>query len=136
MPIPRVRFTLLLLMALVAIVAATMGIGLVLWRRSEEFRTLAKFHTRRANERVTPIGPAAQGLVLSRKAYHSAMARKYDLAARYPFLPVGPDPATPPGVESGPPRGPYQAGGAPVQAGALPSPLPFLPVAPDPPEPE
>jgi hypothetical protein len=97
-------------MIAVAIVAILMGAGLGLGRRSHRFARLSAYHANAALEHfhtVMALGgwpPQLQELSLADLArvrivhrvralvnYHSALAQKYDRAARYPWLPVEPD---------------------------------------------
>jgi hypothetical protein len=114
MPLPQM--TTRRWMIAVAVVALSMG-GIVefvrLKRRSDDLTVRAQDHARRASfyHLYTPgvdehlratLEPQERSAVEDRKtrllgviAYHEAMARKYDRAARYPWLPVEPDPPEP-----------------------------------------
>ncbi len=90
------RFRVRTLLVLVVLAGVSIG-GCVLWQRSVEYR-------RRADGYADPgyIGfmtgwsPAeVERYNVARKAYFAEMARKYDRAARYPWLPVAPDPPPP-----------------------------------------
>ena len=121
MEIPRVRFTVRRLMVAVAVVGIAFY-GLVLWRRSAEYRRLADeaersemkaivgakqadavaARFRRMPEKVTSEGVnlqsrySAEGTHLRRLSQDRARAKiKYRRAARYPWLPVAPDPPEP-----------------------------------------
>jgi len=94
MPIPRM--TARRWMIAVAAVAALLGMVAEIGRErelSEEYDFHARMHE--LMESIYTEKSAA--------AYHAAMRQKYDRAARYPFLPVPPDPAAPEGagVENG-----------------------------------
>jgi hypothetical protein len=101
-------------MILVAVVAFLIGVALEINRRSRRFARLAGSHANVAMEHFSTLlvfggdpppledvptaglGPArylhrAKTLML----YHRALKGKYDRAARYPWLPVKPDPPPP-----------------------------------------
>ncbi len=101
MKLPRVRFTVRRMMVAVAVVGTAFGSSVVLWRRAERFRRLAADHGMfrvRVND-----GPECSmwfkvdGDTTSpvRDEWRRALAEKYDRAARYPWLPVAPDPPEP-----------------------------------------
>jgi hypothetical protein len=101
MPIPRVRFTVRRIMAAVAAVALIAG-GLRMRGLSVAYRELADSNT--TNEefyRVALSGrfklghPSYERTFRDRLVYHQLMRKKYDRAARYPWLPVWPDPPEP-----------------------------------------
>jgi hypothetical protein len=89
------RFTTRRLMVLVAVAGLAMGVALELRRRSEFFQRIAQAHAERAVENLWGIlGPDADSA--SRKyVYHNGLSQKYKRAARYPWLPVPPDPPPP-----------------------------------------
>jgi hypothetical protein len=99
--LPRVRFTVRRMMVAVAIVAIGLPPGMACARRRERssdhaFRMLD--HSIRAMEyNGTPTCfPGSRVEINPRKAaHHEALARKYEWALRYPFLPVWPDPPEP-----------------------------------------
>ena len=94
MPLPRPRFTVRTLMVAVAIVAVVLGGSI---ERRNRFRKLAALHQSKFNillERSPCIG--FFGGAVDRLGWHETMKFKYDDAARYPFLPVRPDPPEPP----------------------------------------
>ena len=103
MSLPRVQFTIGWLMVAVAIIALLLGF-VAIPRRRVRLQELADHHAERA--RITrnshgsiirpngvyvhvPLGPPTLA------DYHEAMAAKYELAARSPWLPVDPDPPVP-----------------------------------------
>jgi hypothetical protein len=101
-PAVGTRFTVRLLMAVVAIVGLVIAAA-VLARRSNEFRALAE---EQAEAEATSLGYAddargpdgdpqrvARGEQMA--AYHGALKLKYERAALYPWLPVEPDPPVP-----------------------------------------
>lgn len=68
--------------------------GKVIESRRETFRRLAIHH--RSGWLVVPIaGPERWPDLGAESAYHRRMAESYDFAARYPCLPVAPDPLEP-----------------------------------------
>jgi hypothetical protein len=111
---PRARFTVRGLMIAVAVAGALLGAAveaLRLRRRSAEYAALAGRHA--ANERtfraIAAAGPGGALLLIAHgpgtrsrrttpgaEADHEAALRlKYERAARYPWLPVAPDPPEP-----------------------------------------
>jgi hypothetical protein len=114
MRLPRLRFTLRTLLALVAVVAATLGGFLEyrrLMRKAAECRARAEDHAgieqtlRTIIEKSGPSSPVdiSPGSGLRSKRFtakavadHEAALRlKYERAADYPCLPVEPDPPEP-----------------------------------------
>ena len=87
MRLPRVRFTVRRLMVVTAVVALA-AYGAVLWRRSAEYRERADQFCP-----LTMSGNNAEERVWLERRW--LMFYKYDRAARYPFLPVAPDPPQP-----------------------------------------
>jgi hypothetical protein len=78
---------------LVVAVAACGAWGVKLWRLAREYAALAQMHTDwDSTYRWLPEKPHwfAKSMVL-KAYYHDAMARKWERAARYPWLPVEPD---------------------------------------------
>ncbi len=90
MPLPRVRFTVRRMMVAVAVVA----IGVVGYVNVEKDRTrrvwIAAEHAYEAELLAKSAGSSP-----AKFRWHEAMAAKYLRAARYPFLPVAPDPPEP-----------------------------------------
>ena len=101
-------------MVAVAIVAILIGVGLEVGRRSRRFARLAAYHSNVALEHfgtlmafggepppirdVPPAGLGPTRYLHRAKAllnYHSVLTEKYQRAARYPWLPVAPDPPEP-----------------------------------------
>ena len=102
----RPRLSLRLAMLLVAVVALTLGIGTECMRRRSRFLTLASFHAAEACDgRIVPLAiratmsetelTACDERRLAWEEYHAGLAAKYERAARYPWLPVEPDPPEP-----------------------------------------
>jgi hypothetical protein len=87
------RFTIRRLMVATAIVAVVFGVYGWTMRRSTIFRREAAKHL----EDTLVLGPFTYFPNDSepRAAYHWALAEKYSRAARYPWLPVAPDPPEP-----------------------------------------
>jgi hypothetical protein len=101
-------------MIAVAVVAILIGAVLEVHRRSRRFARLAAYHSNLSLEHfhtqmalgvdplplepVPPAGPGAARYLRREKAlvrYHSELTAKYERAARYPWLPVTPDPPEP-----------------------------------------
>ena len=78
------------IMALALAIARIGDRRLYFWRRAAYHAEAAK----RGWMMMIPEGMLGAVMPLSRQqiAYHAAMARKYEHAARYPWLPVAPDP--------------------------------------------
>ena len=116
--LPRVRFTLRRLLLVIALLAVLMATGLELGRatrRAREYRQLAVAHAafrdlslgeaddyRYAYRHRTTADNRAGTDLLRSEAHERAMARYYDAlfakylrAARFPWLPVEPDPPPP-----------------------------------------
>lgn len=85
MRFPRVRLTMRRLLVAVAIVGVVLGMG----RRSSMFRELSVFHQREA---LRVSRPPAMGQA---SLHHVDLSETYEWAARYPWLPVAPDPPEP-----------------------------------------
>jgi hypothetical protein len=82
------RFTMRRLMVAVAIFGSALGITI---ERSDRFRWIAVRH-RAAVPQLPPIKPIGMPDKDWRLfEWHQSMARKYEHAARYPWLPVAPD---------------------------------------------
>ena len=100
-------------MVTVVMIALLMGGRVRLKRRSDDFMVRSQDHSRRTSYyhlytlgvdehlRAT-VEPQKRSASEDRKAhllgviaFHEAMARKYEHAARYPWLPVEPDPPEP-----------------------------------------
>jgi hypothetical protein len=90
MRLPRPRFTLRRLMVAVAVMAVVLGLCRWLWTRSVAFRSIADAHNA---QRMGGIPMHTENL--PSLLYHIEMGNKYDRAARYPWLPVAPDPPEP-----------------------------------------
>ncbi len=95
---PRVRFTVRRMMVAVAGVAVV----LVLYQRHRTFERLAADHRNAAMIarpiRIISRQPRRWIWMLLPSPYHERedeLARKYERAARYPWLPVEPDPPEP-----------------------------------------
>jgi hypothetical protein len=118
MTLPRVRFTVRRLMVVVAIAAIAVWLPVILTRRAKYHRLAREFDAKATVARA--LGPhgvihadavtirATNVYVLQREPgsgpfdclgahsdYYAAMKEKYERAARYPFLPVAPDPPEP-----------------------------------------
>jgi hypothetical protein len=82
------RFTVRRLMVAVAIIGAALGVTI---ERHDRFRWTASRHRGQVPilPRIKPVGMEAKVWRLYK--WHESMARKYEHAARYPWLPVAPD---------------------------------------------
>jgi hypothetical protein len=102
MDFPMRRISIRMLMVLVAIAGLAMA-GAIMVRRSTEFRALAE---EQADAEMMSMSYAddargeggdsqrvARGEQMA--AYHRELRAKYERAARYPWLPVEPDPPEP-----------------------------------------
>jgi hypothetical protein len=79
------RFRLRALLIAVAFAAALLAVGVCMKRRSAAFAERARHHAQYAYGSTLPIY----------YSYHRDLAAKYERAARYPWLPVEPDPPEP-----------------------------------------
>jgi hypothetical protein len=101
MPLPRVRFTVRRMMVAVAIMALCLTAWSFWARRDERFlkfaiEAMTHATLARAYETGRPFDSRVRAPVDPQKAaYHAALVRKYEYAARYPWLPVLPDPPEP-----------------------------------------
>jgi hypothetical protein len=94
------RFPLWMLMALVALVALSIGVPLELRRRSERFWELSHIHEELAEKFIArSMGRAAspddERYLLRQIDYHIDLRAKYRLAGTCPWFPVPPDPPPP-----------------------------------------
>ncbi|WP_435016358.1 hypothetical protein TA3x_003923 [Tundrisphaera sp. TA3] len=95
MKLPHVRFTVRRMMVAVAMASVVFALAASLLRRSSEFRRRATLH-RLAYAKIHPNTGAFPDLYLSDKElHHIDLATKYERAARYPWLPIEPDPPEP-----------------------------------------
>jgi hypothetical protein len=97
MRLPRVRYSVRRMMIVVAVIGLALAMPPWLKGRGERLRLRAIHHTEEGeggwvDQRVTKEQIEA---LKRRLAYHQQMAEKYRWAARYPWLPVWPDPAEP-----------------------------------------
>lgn len=94
MKLPRVRFTVRRLMVAVAIVAIaipTYSWLLEVARKAESYRNMGRYY------RSVITSPGGTPEYLERfVSWRSAMIRKYDRAALFPWLPIEPDADMPP----------------------------------------
>ena len=94
MRLPRVRFTVRRMMIAVAVVA--LAIGMV--ARSRQMSKIADRHAAQILEhsQMMPLPNGAFAALLdNRGEWHQAMVAKYRRVARFPWLPVEPDPPEP-----------------------------------------
>ena len=93
---PRPRFTLRWMMVAVAVSALMLGCWAVIVRRRDRFESLASFHRGMTGPMtIRTFAPEAPIFETATGRWHYELARKYDNAARYPWLPVSPDPPEP-----------------------------------------
>ena len=85
------RLTIRRLMVAVAVVAAPLACGAWAARRAATFREISAYHALEWS-RIDTTGTQE---VDARAEWHRAMEMKYRDAARYPWLPVAPDPPEP-----------------------------------------
>jgi hypothetical protein len=97
MRLTRPQFTVRRLLIGVAITAVALGVPPWSRRRGESFRQRAIYHAEESEGGWVDGGltKAQIDRIQSRLAYHGMMAVKYRWAARYPWLPVAPDPPLP-----------------------------------------
>ena len=109
MRLPRLRFRIGWLLALVALVALALAARTQLQKRSVALRALAQGYADRASEPPLPLDPPADWQALiwqlehdqrrsqraARIKYYQALADKYHWAADHPSLPVFGDPPAP-----------------------------------------
>ena len=87
------RFTVRRLMFAVAIIGSALGITI---ERRERFRWIAVHHRAAGPQHIPGIKPLGMEDKDWRLIeWHESMARKYEHAARYPWLPVALDPPPP-----------------------------------------
>ncbi len=116
MKVPRVRFTVRRMMVVVAVVALAFGI-FRLWALRELYlekaanhagfraymlrspESIAHWEDRWTDQRIGKPArypwPGGPPFVPAMAKYHDAMRIKYERAARYPWLPIEPDPPDP-----------------------------------------
>ena len=99
MRLPRVKFTLRCLMIAVAVAAIVLGGGLGIPRNRARREWLAGFHRASTQSLMKNAEPGTSEIkdpaIRAKLRWHEAMGEKYGWAARYPWLPVGPDPPEP-----------------------------------------
>jgi hypothetical protein len=96
MQMPRVRFTVRRMMVAVAMLAAIMAVGAGLQRRRDRFERLFSHHRGLAGPRVIrSFDPGNPVFKTARGRWHWDLSMKYGEAARYPWLPLPPDPPEP-----------------------------------------
>jgi hypothetical protein len=109
----RIRFTIRLLMAVVAISAVALaGVAWSHWMRlREDYRLQASYHeekeqyerqqlqgvakAREMGRGDEPLLPLIEQIARQRADFHAEMRRKYEEAAAHPWEPVPPDPSEP-----------------------------------------
>ena len=96
MRMPRFRFTLRRGMIAVAVI----GVAASLYERHVRFARLAAYHRDKAIVGrpfliATYLQSGTAGIPSPYHERHDSLAEKYERAARYPWLPVAPDPPKP-----------------------------------------
>jgi hypothetical protein len=92
---PRLRFTVRQMMVVVALVAAVMGLSI---ERHRRFARIAARHRAVMYEGASVVAGPRPGYRLTGSGWrHFKTYLKYARAARYPWLPVAPDPPEPEG---------------------------------------
>jgi hypothetical protein len=76
-------------MIMIAVVAIVLG-AIAIDERRDRFRQLAAYHDRVVQALRPPYVPQVNP---RRVAYHRDLAAKYERAARYPWLPLEPEPS-------------------------------------------
>lgn len=111
MKLPRVRFTVRSMMVVVVIVAVSIWAKFRVDSRRTHFIQLVRhYHEKRfAASAFSYSGPgraimeermkADESRRVNASAYYSDLIRKYERAARYPWLPVASDPPKPEGID-------------------------------------
>ncbi len=99
LPLPRVRFTVRRMMIAVAAVGLMLGAYMACLARAERFKGRQEWHFDHASKILqdTPreMDETAWRRLKVRFGWNADMYHKYERAARYPFLPVAPDPPEP-----------------------------------------
>jgi hypothetical protein len=99
MKLPRPRLTIRRLMVLVAIAGLILGAAIPLLERRRRFARIMNSHWAEVDRWALKVGlfrPETIGRSPTAKVgWHAEMASKYRHAARYPWLPVWPDPPEP-----------------------------------------
>lgn len=95
---PRPRFSVRRLMLAVAIMGIVLGVTI---ERRDRFRRIAAHHEAEVEKLVGRLPPevvyghSSDDPIMRRLEWHEPMRLKYERAARYPWLPVRPDPPEP-----------------------------------------
>ncbi len=109
MRVPRVRFTVRRMMIVVVFAASILAAIAAVERRREQFRRKAQEYSRMSNDlfvhgylfgKSSTFGPSAAEVRISdeyqrRSIRYLRLKEKYDRAARYPWVPLAPDPPEP-----------------------------------------
>lgn len=93
--LPRVRVRLWWVMVAVALVGLASGAIIEIGRRRDRYTASCYRHFFQAEWSGMPASQRSPER-LRYEAYHRVLSRKYAQAARYPWLPVAPDPPPPP----------------------------------------
>jgi hypothetical protein len=99
MRLPRLRFTVRRLMLGVAVAALVITGCLGISRARGQREWLAGYHESRAGSLMKNAEPGSSEIkdpvIRAQLRWNEAMAEKYRWAARYPWLPIAPDPPEP-----------------------------------------
>jgi hypothetical protein len=112
MNLPRARFTMRRMMVAIALLGSSFGVLATIERRRASFERLGWYHRDQVisvlagfpgadgNYLYEPTDVDQQGNTVSDHQreidrWHESLAQKYWTAARYPWLPVSPDPSAP-----------------------------------------
>ena len=101
MRLPRIRMTTRRWMVAVAIVGIVLGVTI---ERHNRFRKIADYHQgeiMKLARRLAAFAGSSDHPLIPRLDSHESMRLKYEHAARYPWLPVEPDPPEPQRIPSG-----------------------------------
>jgi hypothetical protein len=98
MPLPRVRFTMRRMMVAVAVVAMLLCTGMQVSRMSYRayiYRLKFSLNRRNADGYARQADRYGDPRSAARAVHSRILAEKYERAARYPWLPIEPDPPLP-----------------------------------------
>ena len=96
MRLPRFRFTIRRMMVLVAVVAIIVALTLRMAARHHMMIIhIQSWGENRGFSHNPNLAPAEQARALRRVKHHWELIGKYQRAARYPWLPIEPDPPEP-----------------------------------------
>jgi hypothetical protein len=88
------RLTVRPMMIVVAVVGLVLAPASWLYRRTARMKSIAHFHDQACIQALM-VTPGCILIESPRSRFHDELAKKYHWAARYPWLPVEPDPPEP-----------------------------------------